>query len=1386
MARAYGWQELSGAERGLIDAIEEGRDFWPASDADAKQTKARAAKTILAAGHIRAEIIRAILLGFAFERRQPRQASEWRPVAIPPSGLRIRPPSLAGGAPVDRVRILGDLNLHGLTGQGGVVMPPILLEYCDFDGALDLRAISVAALSLQGSRFSALNGSDADIRGPLNLSWVEPYVAPQGAAGEGPYTNAELDELWPFAGNSFVRKADKLANIIGADFEPQAIETPRPDRALPMCVASFANATIDGNVAVRGARFVRMPDDRDPFDPEAQTLLHALTLRGAIITGSVQLVRSLCIGGCLLSYARVEEDVWVQDCRLIAMEGQDAVEMQTASVGGIVGFCDSAALGQHASTLHRLRSDFSVNVVLGRMHLLGLRARYLWIDNIVQHAGGGSFGEPSANLLINTAITITNAEISDSIWLGAYGGGANPAHEAAILGAIDLTSTKVGSSLQISYLGDVANGADAVPSLVPMESAFVRDRLGYASNYLPNFCVLNLQNTVVGDGVTIDNCRLSAVGFQDIIWSSALRLEKGDVGRGLTIGANVELSGSLRLTSSRIGRSVKIECRSIDALRNNHAIPTAIDLSQLVVDGDVCIGAPARQGIIGGMAAMTIRGAMRMEDSRIASKLAIARCEFTIDTLQYSASLRGALQSSDDFPDILSLVGTAVQGRLEVKDCHWTQSKVFAPLAPPVGQGDAPASAQVNRAIVDALGDKNISGVEVRQLDFLDDYLTIDILHSEGGDDGDTEPAWRERFLFDARSQRAILLGGDNQSIYAATADSSRFHLLSEEAERNYLTFFCATLKGDEGSFRLVRDVGADAVVRGDPDAVVDDSAPRTPPEEILQNLPLGGLDRKILDDGRIGYYATVVYGGHIFNALFALGASGWVEMLFDLAKAALKETPPPSPKRGLPIAAPDGIELFDFGSPEPLSQELGQLFTPGPVESGSMQPASTPVVGAQVPVQNLPVAIRLEQFKCGLLDDDYGRGWNLAPHILLHLSGLYCSDVEPAGDAAKPLGDDSPNKSEAPEPSGREADVEGAPDAWPLAKSLTPTFESNVTDTKGISAARSRADWLKYQFVQLPVKAGLLNWLRQKSLPARWRGHEDVCEEDFVPQTWDVFANAYMRAGEMAASRDLMAERKDIEAKIFAQRIRLWGSRGNAAADAGKGRAARAAPYMLLGIILSAAAVLAAYYLRWPQPFALDDWRALLLIGSAVTALVVLAAPWLLLFGALLFRAGFKYGLSVPRAIVTFLICIGVGALGTHMARTGSAISLTTNWDALRAADGTPEPQIALVLATNYGVDVPTPAPAGPGSIPGDVVYGRAAFCNLGVSSWQYAMDVFIPVLDLDQESRCSIREENEAVGSYNFWRWLKILYEMLGWVVTSLTILTITGVMRRDMERN
>jgi hypothetical protein len=85
------------------------------------------------------------------------------------------------------------------------------------------------------------------------------------------------------------------------------------------------------------------------------------------------------------------------------------------------------------------------------------------------------------------------------------------------------------------------------------------------------------------------------------------------------------------------------------------------------------------------------------------------------------------------------------------------------------------------------------------------------------------------------------------------------------------------------------------------------------------------------------------------------------------------------------------------------------------------------------------------------------------------------------------------------------------------------------------------------------------------------------------------------------------------------------------------------------------------------------------------------------------------------------------------------------------------------------------------PALLPGGVAEGAEELpCGDMIDPRLYAIELFVPALDLHQEERCSVASSADA----SWWRVAMALYRAAGWLVTSLTILTMSGILRRHVE--
>lgn len=71
---------------------------------------------------------------------------------------------------------------------------------------------------------------------------------------------------------------------------------------------------------------------------------------------------------------------------------------------------------------------------------------------------------------------------------------------------------------------------------------------------------------------------------------------------------------------------------------------------------------------------------------------------------------------------------------------------------------------------------------------------------------------------------------------------------------------------------------------------------------------------------------------------------------------------------------------------------------------------------------------------------------------------------------------------------------------------------------------------------------------------------------------------------------------------------------------------------------------------------------------------------------------------------------------------------------------------------------------------------------CGEEINAVLYALDVFVPLLDLKEEEKCVITQDTDKSG---FYRSLKACYSILGALLTSLLILAIPGLLRKRVEQ-
>jgi hypothetical protein len=279
----------------------------------------------------------------------------------------------------------------------------------------------------------------------------------------------------------------------------------------------------------------------------------------------------------------------------------------------------------------------------------------------------------------------------------------------------------------------------------------------------------------------------------------------------------------------------------------------------------------------------------------------------------------------------------------------------------------------------------------------------------------------------------------------------------------------------------------------------------------------------------------------------------------------------------------------------------------------------------------------------------------------------------------------------------------------------------------------------------------------------AGWAGVSPLAENrEYSPQPFETFARAYIRSGDHAEADDVISAQKRLE----------WMNIHNASRKhitQYKGRMAVWTALWALGFSLaifltfflfprtnpSPGIIIGYFLILWAMGFFLILW------GTFYGA--VRSWPYLLIFIGWLFDKAFRFGLKPARAVQTLTLCLLLGVIGANVLS-----SFITPVESIHHVH-----VIRTYLNGRHAEYAQAEVPADVAVEGCNVVSG--SFLDRAV----YAFDVFVPLIDVRQECAFTIAPGSDWI------RWLKALYAALGWIVVSLTLLTISGVLRRDLEK-
>jgi hypothetical protein len=156
----------------------------------------------------------------------------------------------------------------------------------------------------------------------------------------------------------------------------------------------------------------------------------------------------------------------------------------------------------------------------------------------------------------------------------------------------------------------------------------------------------------------------------------------------------------------------------------------------------------------------------------------------------------------------------------------------------------------------------------------------------------------------------------------------------------------------------------------------------------------------------------------------------------------------------------------------------------------------------------------------------------------------------------------------------------------------------------------------------------------------------------------------------------------------------------------------------------------------------------------------------------AWIFHFGFDYGLSFSKAFTSFCACVALGFLMVFLA--DHDIAWLHHKSVMVVASSTVNTVVVDDASARYTTAFPYV----------DLHHGSVVTqeipCGARIDPVMYAIEVFVPALDLGQTKLCEISSDDRA----RYWRLGRMFYAILGWIVTSITILTAPGILRSRAE--
>jgi hypothetical protein len=543
-------------------------------------------------------------------------------------------------------------------------------------------------------------------------------------------------------------------------------------------------------------------------------------------------------------------------------------------------------------------------------------------------------------------------------------------------------------------------------------------------------------------------------------------------------------------------------------------------------------------------------------------------------------------------------------------------------------------------------------------------------------------------------------------------SDWSPLRLRTKRQASDYLRLFSGNVWGDQGPFMVIEH--ASQLPPPDKPGSAEDTTPPAVTELACIRETTDGVTTYRFDK------VFIHYSDHLFEAKMRVRPDGMVEMLEDKpVQGGL-----PVPRTAAPLLMPAPPKTTESGQLSP-ALNYATITADSAIWQAIMQWEARPE-RHQAP---RPFEVDLTGVSAASLDDEDGRAWskelpraNQAArpkgmgglwHSLLGLGGFFASlwKWEPV----RILG---ASRQTSPQPA-----------VWLRLDGLRfgrtgRTTPDKVTRGTAQSAVQvlftqaSNTEQNEPEQVLARRREWLLMQYANRLYPRRDRSafyDRDISLGDFNPQPYEELAKALKSQGDFAGADDIMVFRSEMDNWLHFRSA------------------------------------------RWHRPF--DR------LGRKLYQALRAPALWF-------FSRGFAYGMKPYRAMITFALFILIGWFGVAWANTGrpAVLGEWMSGQPVMVIDAEPM-AAAIAFGSEWRV--------GPVILDG-VTLGLADAaqeipCGDEINEALYAVDLFIPLLDLRQETECRISN------SSGVWNWIKTVYAIFGWIVTSLTILTVSGVMRR-----